>query len=622
MGEKLNGKIKFFIICIALSLFCFAAVSASDNATDHISTDAQPVKDTPVISLNASKVYTGKSVSISLKDSNNTAIAGEDLTANIDNQNYSLKTNKKGSASLALNLKADNYILNVIYGGNDNYSGVSQTFNINVLKLPSSITPVDTTVFKYKYFYVYLKDSYGNAVKEGDVTFTVNGQKYTAKTNSQGKAGLKISLTPNSVYSMKIYFAGNDYYKSVSKTVSLTVPAVTSLVIGNTKLLTNGFLRVYLKGDTISAVSNKAVKITIGSKSYTKTTNSEGIIIFKPKVKAGKYTIKVKFAGSSTIISSNATKIVKCINGNIKNPQKTKIPLVNGTPDIDVMPGNYVMADGDGKYTLLKAQYQNVIKRDSQYLYLTNKLSKYVFFKTKSEPNLNHIIPREKWNVIERAVNTKIVLKNKHNYWPGSVTVSLKGKSYSYPDVRDIQDTDYTCGPTSGSMCSQVLKSYVCEKQIAKLSGSSYIYGTTCKQLKKGLEKCNFKCSYFYKSTFDKALNQLKKGGCALVFHTWSHYVAILDISADGKKVLVGNPSGDYNLGSHSIPTKWLTVSYMKKMFNNYDTSSLIVKLKYSLSSSAKSKLKNTYSSMGAGWVAKNTSEIIPQINNPDYYWA
>ena len=200
--------------------------------------------------------------------------------------------------------------------------------------------------------------------------------------------------------------------------------------------------------------------------------------------------------------------------------------------------------------------------------------------------------------------------------------MSLKGKSYSYPYVRDIQDTDYTCGPTSGSMCSQVLKSYVCEKQIAKLSGSSYIYGTTCKQLKKGLEKCNFKCSYFYKSTFDKALNQLKKGGCALVFHTWSHYVAILDISADGKKVLVGNPSGDYDLGSHSIPTKWLTVSYMKKMFNNYDTSSLIVKLKYSLSSSAKSKLKNTYSSMGAGWVAKNTSERIPQINNPDYYWA
>ena len=90
--------------------------------------------------------------------------------------------------------------------------------------------------------------------------------------------------------------------------------------------------------------------------------------------------------------------------------------------------------------------------------------------------------------------------------------------------------------------------------------------------------------------------------------------MAILDISKDGKKVLVGNPSGDYEHGSHSIPTNWLTVNYMKKMFNNYNTQSLIVKLKYNLKSSTKTQLKNTYSSFGAGWTAQNTNERIPQI--------
>ena len=49
-------------------------------------------------------------------------------------------------------------------------------------------------------------------------------------------------------------------------------------------------------------------------------------------------------------------------------------------------------------------------------------------------------------------------------------------------------------------------------------------------------------------------------------------------------------------------------------MFNNYDTSGLIVKLKYSLSTSKKTQLRNLYSSMGTGWVAKNTNERIPQI--------
>ena len=617
----MNKRIKFLIICIIISLFLITNVSASDNVT---SDDANNTltKQTPTISINSSSVYTGKSIGISLKDSNDAPISNQNLSTRINNVGKVVNTNKVGVASLPLDLKPNKYVLSVFFTGNDAYSPVNKTFNVNVLKLSSTIDPVNTTVLKNKYFYVYLKDNFGNVLTGKTVSFKIDGKTYKATTNANGRAGVKITLNPNAKYSIKVSFAGNNYYNSVSRTVSLIVPATTSIVIGNSKLLTNGYLRVYLKSSTISAISNKSIKIKIGSKTFTKTTNAEGIVIFKPKMGADNYTVVASFDGSSTIFSCSDEKNVRGIVGNVKNPLNQKIPTVNGTPDIDVMPSNYVMGDGDMKYTLLKSQYKETIKRDSYYLYLYKKLPKYVYFKTKYGSGKQHILVREKWNVIERAINTKIVLKNKNGYWPSSITVSLKGKSYSYPYVRDIQDTDYTCGPTSGSMCSQVLKSYVCEKQVAKLSGSSYIYGTLCKQLKKGLEKCGFKCSYFYKSTFDKAINQLKKGGCALVFHTWSHYVAILDVSADGKKVLVGNPSGSYDTGSHSIPTKWLTVSYMKKMFNNYDTSSLIVKLKYSLSSKTKTQLKNTYASMGAGWVAKNTSERIPQINNPDYYWA
>ena len=132
------------------------------------------------------------------------------------------------------------------------------------------------------------------------------------------------------------------------------------------------------------------------------------------------------------------------------------------------MPGSYVWGDDNAKYTLKKSQYKDVLKRDSRCLFLNGKLTKYTFFKTKSHPKLNHIIKREKWNVIERAINTKLVKKNKYGYWPGSITVSLKGKSYTYPYVRDSQNSGYTCGPTSCSMCSQVLKNYVCEKYLCK----------------------------------------------------------------------------------------------------------------------------------------------------------
>ena len=123
------------------------------------------------------------------------------------------------------------------------------------------------------------------------------------------------------------------------------------------------------------------------------------------------------------------------------------------------------MGDNDAKYTLKKSQYMKVIKRDSYCLFLYGKLSKYTFFKTKESPKVYHILKHEKWNVIERAINTKLVKMNKYkNNWPKSITVKLKGKSYTYSEVRDIQNTEYTCGPTSASVCSQVLKKFNSDK--------------------------------------------------------------------------------------------------------------------------------------------------------------
>lgn len=157
----------------------------------------------------------------------------------------------------------------------------------------------------------------------------------------------------------------------------------------------------------------------------------------------------------------------------------------------------------------------------------------------------------------------KIVKKNKNGYCQESITVSLKGKSYAYPEVRDVQSNGYNCSPTSASMCSQVLKNYLCEKYLAKIMGTNR-EGTKCPLMIKALEKHNFVCSYFYKSTFSDALGELKNGGCALIFHANYHYVVILDISKDGKKVLVSNSYGSYD----NIASKWLKVSYMKNKFS------------------------------------------------------
>ena len=576
------------------------------------SLDDESTSERPVISITSAKVKTGQYINIYLKAQNGTPLSNQELLATINKNPKNLTVDSDGKASLKLDLNAGTHSLNVKFKGNENYTSLNENFNVTVSKLNSIISPVKNSIVKGNYFYTYLKDQNGNPLASKKITFKVKGKTYTATTNSKGKAGFKVSFNIGK-YSLKIAYGGDAKHNSVSKTLNLYVPSTTKLVIGNTRLLTNGYLRIYLKSDNKSVISKKRIHITVNNKKFNRTTNKEGIVIFKPKAGTGSLNVSAKFDGVSVAAPSSKRKTVKGIKGDVKSPFKYKIPLRDGKPDIDVMPGNYVLADGSMTYTLNKSQYLSVIKRDSYCLFLNNKLSQYTFFKSKKEPNLQHIISRKKWNVIERALNTKLVKKNKIGYWPSQITVSLKGKSYTYSEVRDMQDTTFSCGPTSSSMCTQVLRNYMCESYLIKLSGARKNYGSSPTGLARALEKNHYKCTSYQKRSLNKALNELKKGGSALVFHTWGHYVAIVDISKDGKKVLVSNSRGGYSSNSDRLPTNWVSTKFVKTRFAD-DTPGLIVRLNYSLRKKTKKNVNNFYSSMGKKWTRQNTAARIPQI--------
>lgn len=199
-----------------------------------------------------------------------------------------------------------------------------------------------------------------------------------------------------------------------------------------------------------------------------------------------------------------------------------------------------------------------------------------------------------------------MVKKNSYGYWPGSITVNLKGKSLTYCEVRDTQNTEYTCGPTSASVCSQVLKNYFSEKYFPVKMHVTH--GVNIDVIKSVLQKNQFKASYFY--TMSSGIKQLAKGGAALIAYLPNHYVTVIDVSKDGKKILVSNSYGAYDVGGNSkIPTGWVT---LKKFNAKFKGICLVVKLNYKLSTAMKTKVKNIYSSMGSNWVRQNTNERIP----------
>ena len=508
-----------------------------------------------------------------------------------------------------------NMTSNKITIDNNNYCTVNATFN-DKFKKP---------LIGKHYVDIYID---GKKIRINNQTRT-----YTLK---DGKLNIKFPLGnyKTGMHTIQVALHGNNEYGAFQSTrypLNITQKYPTKIIIDtplkakNASTLTLRGYVTYNDSNILKTIHKGKITFTINNQTLTSDVhNGKAVISFKLPGKIGNYPITATYTGVDDLKDSKTSKAITLTSGSIspvessilgnKNPENERIALTNNIPNLVYMT-NYVWADEDATYTLTREQYQEVTIRDSYTLYLNNFMSKYVAFKTKDEPNIYHVLRRQKWNVIEKDINLNLVLSNGGTY-PEEITSNLKSVEYTYSEVRDHQNTSYTCGPTSLSMCSQVLKTYTSEKRLAIDANTDPNSGSSTRGLANGAKCHNMSATFYYNTTFDNALNQLAKGGCALIFHTWHHYVAILDISSDKKKVLVGNPSGNYNEGSHGIPTNWLTVDYMKKCFNNYETSGLILKLNYNLTDTTKDKINNMYNNFGVNYIKSNVAERIPNTDD------
>lgn len=185
-------------------------------------------------------------------------------------------------------------------------------------------------------FIVWLSDENGYAVVNRTITFALNSIGYTAKTNENGEAHLKLSISKAGTYDIYSQFIEEDEQYSKSDMVASTIQILkkeSTFVLKNvsykvdakTKKLTATFkVPVYefvFDGNAITQklksyqyIKNKKVTFTVNGKSYSATTNSKGVATVKISLnKKGKYTYKAKFAGDSTYkaVTKSATLTVK-----------------------------------------------------------------------------------------------------------------------------------------------------------------------------------------------------------------------------------------------------------------------------------------------------------------------
>ncbi|ADC47501.1 adhesin-like protein [Methanobrevibacter ruminantium M1] len=169
----------------------------------------------------------GKYFYFQLLDEYGNPVAGKNVSIGFSGRIYNRTSNETGWAKLQINLKYSGYYTFAVnFGGDDEYAAAFDVAAINVTIQTPKLTTSSKTYkasAKTKKLTATFKSYKGTPIPSKKITFTINGKKYTAKTNKKGVATVKVSLSKKGTYKFTASFAGDRTYKKVTKSAKLTI---------------------------------------------------------------------------------------------------------------------------------------------------------------------------------------------------------------------------------------------------------------------------------------------------------------------------------------------------------------------------------------------------------------
>ena len=388
-----------------------ASASESDDSklgsteieSDPLSED-ETTKESTSIEASSSSVVYGNDYSVTLKDKNGNVLSGKNLIFTFNGNNYTRTTDSNGVASLKINAAAGSYVISVLFEGDELYESSSSSTKVTVSKASTNISTATKYAVKGETYSVVLKDKDGNVLSKKNVILTYNGKTYNKTTNSKGIVSIKITGTVAKTYKLTYKFAGDEYYKASSGSVSLKVKMATSLTGASTVVKGNKY-SVTLKNANGNPLSKRTVSFTINGKTYKKTTNSKGVASLKISLASPKaYDLKVKYAGSSYYGASE-----KDVSLFVKTPTK----IINS--------GNSI-GKGTKYYLTLKDSSNNVLSGKT--VTITYRGKTY-----KKTTNSKGVVSLKINSAIGKTYALKYKFAGTKYYGPSSGSVNLRIKN-------------------------------------------------------------------------------------------------------------------------------------------------------------------------------------------------
>ncbi len=258
----------------------------------------------------------GKKFSAKFFKNDGNPLSGQYIKFKIKGKTYKVKTDSKGQAALSLKkFKKGTYKI-ICY----NKDGLSKSYTIRIYnKLSTRLVSEPYTFFinEAKTIKVKLLNAFGDPVSSGKVKITVNAKTYSKKTNKNGEAYLKLPSLKKGVYILKFKFAGSKHYKKSGGTnfANIITENNTVLTVKSTRTFGYGAGTEFKVAATAGGVglAKRTVTFNIDGKTYSKTTDKNGIASLPVNLDVGNYTITYSIKGDSKIndYSTSANIIVK-----------------------------------------------------------------------------------------------------------------------------------------------------------------------------------------------------------------------------------------------------------------------------------------------------------------------
>ena len=258
---------------------------------------------TTIKASDVTKYYKGsKNYQATFLDSQGNPLKSKSVTITLNSKKYTRKTDDKGVATLAVDLKPGTYKITA----SNPITGEQSTTSFKIL---TTLTASDLKKVKgdgRKFTAKFLKSN-GKALANQYVKIKVNGKTYNVKTDSNGRASLSLNNLKKGTYKVMSY---NKDGLSTANTVRIYNAATTKLATSSYTFLPNDAKTITVKLTTSlndNSNSGKVIRIKIGDKTYYKKTDGKGIAKLDVKsLKKGIYTVEYSYSGTKFIKSSKS----------------------------------------------------------------------------------------------------------------------------------------------------------------------------------------------------------------------------------------------------------------------------------------------------------------------------